>query len=84
MFLYLIGGTTLVLNIVSAAAFQYSESNNILPVNTALYCLLFTYFVVEYLWHEEIHLYTFDFVAEKLGAYDFDTSSKTLDLTRYD
>ena len=32
-----------------------------------LYALLFSFFVIEYLNFEEVHLYTFDFMAERVG-----------------
>lgn len=67
MWLYLIGATFLALNLYSAvgahlAAFPNDPSHGLL-VSTGL----FTFFLVEYLFFEEVHLYTYDFMAEKVG-----------------
>src|SRR5262249_16931936 len=32
-----------------------------------LYTALFSFFLVDYLWFERVHLYTYDFVAERVG-----------------
>jgi hypothetical protein len=67
MWLYLIGAIMLEINILSFAAHHYMlygvESNLGLFVATGL----LTYFVVDYLTFEEVHLYTYDFFAEKVG-----------------
>ena len=33
------------------------------------YTLMITWFVVEYLYHEHVHLYTYDFFAERVGGF---------------
>jgi hypothetical protein len=67
MWLYLIGAIMLEINILSFAAHHYMlygvESNLGLFVATGL----LTYFVIDYLTFEEVHLYTYDFFAEKVG-----------------
>ena len=67
MWLYLIGAIMLELNILSFAAHHHmlfgAESNLGLFVGTGL----LSYFVVEYLNFEEVHLYTYDFFAERVG-----------------
>jgi len=67
MFLYLIGAVTLELMLLGFAAhhvlvFSWDGSRGIL-----VYTALFSFFLVEYLWFERVHLYTYDFVAERVG-----------------
>jgi protein-S-isoprenylcysteine O-methyltransferase Ste14 len=67
MWLYLTGATMLELNALSFAAhhlilYGYQSSTCIL-LSTAL----LTYFVVDYLIFEEVHLYTYDLFAERIG-----------------
>lgn len=67
MWLYLAGAVLLALNILSFSAHQYllygAEASHGVYLATAL--LLF--FVVDYLTFEEVHLYTYDFFAERVG-----------------
>lgn len=67
MWLYLIGAVMLEINILSFAAHHYmvfgAEANIGLFVATGL----LTYFVIDYLTFEEVHLYTYDFFAERVG-----------------
>jgi protein-S-isoprenylcysteine O-methyltransferase Ste14 len=60
MFLYLVGATMLALNLVSFAAHAPTRGN-------LVHVGLFLFFLVDYLWFEEVHLYTYDFVAERVG-----------------
>ena len=65
MFLYLVGAVMLELNLVAFAAHHatsFARSDGLL-----VYTALFSFFVVEYLWFERVHLYTYDFVAERVG-----------------
>lgn len=67
MFLYLLGAVVLELNLLSFAArhallFPEHASHGVL-----LHVALFTFFLVEYLVFERVHLYTYDFVAERVG-----------------
>jgi Delta14-sterol reductase len=54
------------LNILSALFLERelrgSNSNGMI-----LYATLFTWFLLDYLWYEEVHLYTYDLFAEKVG-----------------
>jgi len=67
MFLYLVGAVTLELMLLAFAAhhvlvFSWDGSRGII-----VYTALFSFFLVEYLWFERVHLYTYDFVAERVG-----------------
>lgn len=72
MYLYLIGAVHLQLNILSytAAHFLSSSSSSSSPVHPGapLAAAMLTWFVVEYLYFEDVHLYTYDFFAERVGA----------------
>jgi protein-S-isoprenylcysteine O-methyltransferase Ste14 len=65
MVLYLIGAVMLELNLISFAAHHlitFEHSSGII-----VYSALFSFFLIEYLWFERVHLYTYDFVAERVG-----------------
>ena len=67
MFLYLVGAVTLELLLLSFAAhhvlmFTWTGSRGIV-----VYTALFSFFLVEYLFFERVHLYTYDFIAERVG-----------------
>jgi protein-S-isoprenylcysteine O-methyltransferase Ste14 len=67
MWLYLVGAVMLALNILSFTAhhvmvYGWGQSYEIL-LATGLLC----YFLTEYLFFEEVHLYTYDFFAENVG-----------------
>jgi delta14-sterol reductase len=67
MFLYLIGAVMLELCLLGFAAhhvllFGWDGSRGIV-----VYTALFSFFLVEYLFFERVHLYTYDFVAERVG-----------------
>ncbi len=67
MFLYLVGAVMLELNLLSFTVFHLKlypadPSNGVI-----LYSVLFSFFVVEYLHFEEVHLYTYDIMAERVG-----------------
>lgn len=67
MWLYLVGATMLGLNIYSFAmhhrlAYPEDPSSGVF-----LYAALFTFFLSEYLFFERVHLYTYDFFAERVG-----------------
>lgn len=66
MLLYLFGAILLELHIVSFAAHQAATFGHLSP-GVALYVGLFSFFVAEYLFFEEVHLYTYDFFAERVG-----------------
>ena len=67
MFLYLIGATVLELNLLSFAAYHLETFPTDPSPGVLLYVGLFTFFLTEYLIFEEVHLYTYDFVAENVG-----------------
>jgi delta14-sterol reductase len=61
MLLYLVGATMLALNLVSFAAHAGWQPGVVLHTG------LFLFFLVDYLVFERVHLYTYDFVAERVG-----------------
>jgi protein-S-isoprenylcysteine O-methyltransferase Ste14 len=67
MFLYLAGAAMLTLNILSFFAHHLSIFGVSSSPGVSLYCFLFSWFVVDYLVFERVHLYTYDFVAERVG-----------------
>jgi delta14-sterol reductase len=67
MFLYLLGAVMLELNLLSFTAFHLEAQAADPSAGVILYTILFSFFVVEYLWFEEVHLYTYDLMAERVG-----------------
>lgn len=67
MYLYLAGAIMLELNILSFAAHHLALHGSDPSPGVFLYCALFSFFVTEYLNFEEVHLYTYDFMAERVG-----------------
>ncbi len=67
MFLYLAGATLLELNILSFAAHHFLTYSSDPSPGIVLYVVLFSWFVCDYLIFERVHLYTYDFFAERLG-----------------
>ncbi len=67
MALYLVGAIVLELNLLSFAAFHFQTHAADPSPGVVLYVALFTFFLSEYLWFEEVHLYTYDFMAERVG-----------------
>lgn len=81
MYLYLVGAVHLQLNILSYAAAHYldplaSSSASSSPeasfpdaasLGAPLAAALLTWFVAEYLYFEDVHLYTYDLFAERVG-----------------
>jgi delta14-sterol reductase len=67
MWLYLIGAVMLELNVLSFTAHHHlkfgAEASSGIFVSAAL----LTYFIIDYLTFEEVHLYTYDFFAERVG-----------------
>jgi delta14-sterol reductase len=66
MVLYLCGAAMLELNLLSFTGHQ-SIAFGWVSTGLLLYSALLSFFVVEYLFFEEVHLYTYDFVAERVG-----------------
>jgi protein-S-isoprenylcysteine O-methyltransferase Ste14 len=67
MFLYLAGATMLALNILSFAAHHVLVYGPEASPGVYLHAALFLWFVVDYLVFENVHLYTYDLVAERVG-----------------
>ena len=67
MFLYLVGAAGLELNLLSFAAHHFALHPADPSPGVVLYVALFSFFLVEYLFFEQVHLYTYDFVAERVG-----------------
>lgn len=67
MFLYLIGATMLGLNLLAFTAHHVVEYGARSNPGVILYCVLFFWFIVEYLVFERVHLYTYDIFAERVG-----------------
>lgn len=67
MLLYLVGAIMLELRVVSFAAHHYLTHRTDPSPGVLLYAALFSFFLLEYLCFERVHLYTYDFVAERVG-----------------
>jgi delta14-sterol reductase len=66
IWLYLIGAVMLQLNVLGFVAHQYLAFGKISPA-VILCGAMLTFFVWDYLTFEKVHLYTYDFFAERLG-----------------
>ncbi|MGH7293530.1 MAG: ergosterol biosynthesis protein, partial [Polyangiaceae bacterium] len=67
MYLYLFGAVMLALNVVSFAAHQRIAHPAAPSAGVVVSAALFLFFVAESLFFEEVHLYTYDFFAERVG-----------------
>lgn len=67
MVLYLYGAVVLLLNLLGFAAHHSALYPGATSPGVWLYVMLFGFFLCEYLFFEEVHLYTYDFVAERVG-----------------
>lgn len=67
MLLYLIGAVMLELNILSFAAHHYRSFAADPSPGVLVHLALLSFFVSEYLFFERVHLYTYDFFAERVG-----------------
>ena len=67
MYLYVAGATVLELNLLSFAAHHLLSHASDPSPGVILHVCLFTWFVVEYLVFEHVHLYTYDLFAERVG-----------------
>jgi delta14-sterol reductase len=67
MWLYLVGATMLGLNLYSFAMHHWLAFAADPSAGVALYVTLFSFFLCEYLFFERVHLYTYDFFAERVG-----------------
>ncbi len=66
LWLYLIGAVMLQLNVLSFAAHHIMYVSNI-NYGFLLGCAMLTWFCFDYLIFEKIHLWTYDFIAERVG-----------------
>ena len=67
MWLYLVGAVMLELNVLSFAIFHY-QTFGLRESGAIILCAaMLTWFVFDYLTFEEVHLYTYDFFAERVG-----------------
>ena len=66
VWLYLVGAVLLQLNVLSFAAFHLATAKSINP-GFLLACAMVTWFCFEYLIFERVHLWTYDFIAERVG-----------------
>jgi len=67
MWLYLVGATMLGLNLYSFAMHHHLAFPDDPSAGVTLYVSLFSFFLCEYLFFERVHLYTYDFFAERVG-----------------
>jgi delta14-sterol reductase len=67
MWLYLVGAIMLQLNILSFAAHHYILFGAQASMGIYLSTALLTFFLFDYLTFEEVHLYTYDLFAERVG-----------------
>ena len=67
MYLYVVGGTMLVLNALSGAAYHYDRFGEDANPGVFLYALFFAFYVFDYFIFERVQLYTYDLIHEKLG-----------------
>ena len=63
---YLVGAVMLQLNALSFAAFHLENVKSVNP-GFLLGCGMLTWFCIEYLIFERVHLWTYDFIAERVG-----------------
>jgi len=66
LWFYLIGAVMLQLNVLSCAAYHIINVANI-NYGFLLGCVMLTWFCFDYLIFEKIHLWTYDFIAERVG-----------------
>jgi delta14-sterol reductase len=67
MYLYLVGAVLLELNVLSFTARHLLLHPDDPSPGVLLYAGLFTFFIVDYLYFEHVHLYTYDLFAERVG-----------------
>ncbi|MGM0576015.1 MAG: DUF1295 domain-containing protein [Myxococcota bacterium] len=67
MWLYLVGAVMLELNVLSFTAHHWSLHPDDPSPGVAVYAALFSWFVLDYLTFERVHLYTYDLFAENVG-----------------
>ena len=63
---YLVGAVMLQLNVLSFAAYHLANATAVNP-GFLLGCAMLTWFCFDYLIFERVHLWTYDFIAERVG-----------------
>jgi len=63
---YLIGAVMLQLNVLSCAAYHITTVDSVNP-GFLVACGMLTWFCFDYLTFEKVHLWTYDFIAERVG-----------------
>jgi len=67
MYLYLVGAIMLGLNILSYVAHHYILFGELASPGVYIAAALLAFFIIDYLSFEEVHLYAYDFIAERVG-----------------
>ena len=67
MFLYLVGATMLALNLLSFGAHHLVRHGSDASFGVLVHVALFSWFLLDYLFFERVHLYTYDLFAERVG-----------------
>lgn len=67
MYLYLVGATMLALNLLSFAGHHLIAHPGAPSPGLLLHVALFSWFLLDYLFFERVHLYTYDLFAERVG-----------------
>ena len=67
MYLYVVGGTMLVLNALSGAAWHVQQFGDNVNPGVFLYAGFFGLYILDYFIFERVQLYTYDLIHEKLG-----------------
>ena len=67
MYLYVVGGTMLVLNALSGASFHFERFGENANPGVYLYAAFFTFYIFDYFVFERVQLYTYDLIHEMLG-----------------
>ena len=67
MYLYIIGGGVLALNVLSGAAYHYNLHGANSNPGVFLYAAMWLFFVTDYFCFERVQLYTYDLIHEKVG-----------------
>ena len=66
MCLYLAGAVMLEVNVLSGLVYHYSK-NHTVSWPLIIYCCELSWFVLDYVYHEHVQLYTYDLFAENVG-----------------
>ena len=67
MFLYVVGAVGLACNILSCVVVHLKYTGGYLSNAMLVYNIMFFWFIVEYMYYEHVHIYTYDLFAEKVG-----------------